>query len=116
MPIPREVSGTIACSDQTHRLLSTGDGLRLLDHEDERDHVFLALGGTSACHDLSAAWDRLLNSYVAMPPDRQLRLLWVETLMPEQEFPDWHRDHQVKVIEGAARLASDARRPCSSRT
>ncbi len=105
MALPVEVIGTIACGGEPHRLQATSDGLRLLDHEDERQRILDALAGSSACHEVQAAWDRFLHRFDNPSRDTQ-RLDYVEGLIPDPEFVEWYEEHYRKRLESADRLAA----------
>jgi len=105
MPLPLEVIGTIACGGEAHRLQATDDGLRLLDHEDERQRILDALAGTSGCHEIQAAWDRFLHRFDNQSRDTQ-RLDYVEWLIPDPEFVEWYEDHYRKQLASADRIAA----------
>lgn len=110
MPAALEVLGEIACSGETHRLLATRDGLRLLDHEDERSQVFDVLSGGTPCTDVRAAWHRLLERHVGSPVEDKLYLGFVETLMPDREFSDWYDEH-LETARGLAGRFGDSDNP-----
>ena len=99
-----EVVGELSCAGETHRLLATEDGLRLLDHEDERSQVFDVLAGGSPCHEAQSAWNRRLHR----DPDRDGKpnFDFVEELIPDREDTEWYEEYlKTKASHGALLLA-----------
>lgn len=103
-----EVLGDIACGGESHRLLVTDDGLRLLDHEHEEAKVFDVLTGGSECTQMAAAWQRLLDRHVGSAREDKLYLGIVETLMPDREFPDWYEDHLRMISQHPGRVGASS--------
>lgn len=97
-----EVSGTIDCCGFPHRLVAAGDRLRLPDHEDEKSQVFDALVGTSTCHEVAAAWHRLVHRFDPPRPHR-ISLDFIGVLMPDYENPE---EYDLSLY--ANRLANDS--------
>jgi hypothetical protein len=107
MAIPLEVLGRVECAGFSHRLLVADEGLRLLDHEDERSQVLDALSGDAPCLKVRRAWHRLLDRHVGSDRDDKLYLGIVETLMPDREFSDWYDEHLLTALVGASRFGND---------
>jgi hypothetical protein len=103
--MPVEVVGTIDCGGETHRLQATSEGLRLLDHEDERQRILDALAGTSGCQQIQAAWCRLVHRYDDAERDDRRDFAFAESLIPDREFADWYDEHRASTIASADRLA-----------
>lgn len=108
MPLSVEVIETIDCAGEPHRVQATSDGLRLLDHEEERRRVFDVLAGASGCQNIRTSWDRLLHRFEDPNLDNEHSLRYIEVFIPNPESPSQYDERQRQTLMASAKIAAHA--------